>query len=395
MRILHIAPIKIPTTAGLGEGGFESSGLEPIPGLGSDGPSRSVLGLARALAGEKVGVGVLNTLPFEPRLNGSLPGVRFLPPYRGHKYSPFIPADDWLDRIEREFGRPDLVDFHDIYNFFCASLGGAMRRRGWRYIVSCRGGLSRFAQRRRFYKKVLANLLFARRFLRGASFIHALNEREADEIRRFDPSLTTRISPNGLPEEIVSQPVRVSQEGPLLFGFLGLILWEIKGIDLLLEAIRQFQYKRPDLDARFDLAGPIRFESEKKKIERAMARIPHPERVRLVGPRYEKEKSDFLHQIDIFVQPSRTEGMSVVSLEAMAHGRPCLFSQGTNMAELIDGIEGGWGYDGSAEALCQRLIEAAGTPRERLARYGQNARDYFEKNFTWDRVVKKYLEMIE
>lgn len=49
-------------------------------------------------------------------------GVRFLAPYTGRKYSFFIRSGPWLELIEREFGVPDLVNFHDVYDLFSVAL---------------------------------------------------------------------------------------------------------------------------------------------------------------------------------------------------------------------------------------------------------------------------------
>ena len=393
LKILHIGPVKISNAKS-----DANSEFEIMPGLGVDGPSRSVLGLARGLAEAGVETAVLPTKPSVIPENGESRGIRFITPYTGRKHNPFIPTGEWLERIEEKFGRPDLVNFHDVYDLFSCAMASAMHRKGWKYIVTPRGGLRKFAQKRERWKKIVANSLFFNRYLRHAELINALAPLEAEDIVAFDQKLKTVVVPNGLPKEFLSfckvlPPVEGKIPGEKVVGFLGQIFVEIKGIDRMLEAIRLLQQRGEGKNLKFVFVGPMQKVEDRQWVERLQAALPHPDRVCFVGPKYGKEKWEVLNSFDIFVLPSRTEGMPVVALEAMACGKPCLFSRGSNMAQMIEEAQGGWGCEGDPESLYQKLVAIASTPGERLKEQGHRAQNYIASHLTWDIVVKDYIKM--
>lgn len=395
MKILHVGPVKNSSAVRSDDADFEI-----LPGLGVDGPSRSILGLATGLAAAGVETAVLSTKPFQVPGNGLCRGVRFLQPYTGRKYNFFVRSDPWLERIESEFGRPDLVNFHDVYDLFSVALAAGMKKRGWKYIVTPRGGLRRFAQKRDGYKKKIANPLFFRRYLRNALFIHTLAEGEAAEVPLFDPTLKTVIVPNGLPLEFLSFcekfPKSVKKESDeLIVGFLGQIFVEIKGIDILFDAVKCLQQRGEGHNLKFILMGPILNTSDREWVGRMISDLPDPSRVVLTGPKFGREKWEVLNFFDVFVLPSRTEGMPVVALEAMAMGKPCLFSEGSNMGGVIERAAGGWRFDGTVDQLTKKLVEISKTPHHKFVELGQNARRCVKDRFTWDVVCRQYIEAVE
>ena len=102
-----------------------------------------------------------------------------------------------------------------------------------------------------------------------------------------------------------------------------------------------------------------------------------------------------LASFDVFVLPSRTEGMPIVGLEAMAFGKPCLFTTGTNMVDFINQANGGWGVEPDKNEIYKKLVEISKTPRSILNQMGNNSRNYFIDNFTSEIVSKKYLISIK
>jgi len=391
MKILHIGPVKssaLPPE--------EDSDFDVFPGLGIDGPSRSILGLANSLANHGMDIGVLPTKPFFNTEISALKKVKFLTPYTGKKYDPFINTDKWIRIIKKEFGTPDLVNFHDVYDLFSIAMSIAFKKMGWKYIVTPRGGLRKFAQKRDSWKKKIANPLFFNRYLRNAEWIHALTEQEAKETREFDDRLETRVVSNGIDREALnySQKLQNRQNEYLTIGFLGQIFVEIKGVDILLKAISKFQHAHPKDKVKFEIVGPIRTKKDGEWVDRLLRDVPAPALVNFPGTKRGKEKWQTLNNFDVFVLPSRTEGMPVVGLEAMSLAKPCIFTSGTNMSRVIEEARGGWGCETNANALFERFCEVAMQPREEFIKRGQNAKKYIQENYTWDAIVKQYAEMV-
>jgi len=394
MKILHIGPVK---NNNKNSGEFE--GLEISSGIGADGPSRSILSLIDSLSQLDISVGLLSTKEFN-RKSDTLPKkVKYLKPYIGRKYNFFINSNKWINYIEKEFGVPDIVNFHDVYDLFSISLARKMKKIGWNYFVTPRGGLREYAQKRDKPKKIIANKLFFNSYLEGASFIHALTKEEAKDIQKFNKKLNKLIIvPNGLPKNIYEKNnyfnISKKTNDKIIVGFIGQLFTEIKGVDLLLDAISLFQKNQKNI-LDFVFIGPVQKKHDQKIINSKMKNIPLKDSIFFKGPMFGGEKWNELASFDVFVLPSRTEGMPIVGLEAMAFGKPCLFTTGTNMVDFINQANGGWGVEPDKNEIYKKLVVISKTPRSILNQMGNNSRNYFIDNFTSEIVSKKYLNSIK
>ena len=108
------------------------------------------------------------------------------------------------------------------------------------------------------------------------------------------------------------------------------------------------------------------------------------------------EKKQILQQADIFMQTSRTEGMSMGLLEALSYGKPCLVTEGTNLDMLIEEYDAGWGIATNANAIAN-AFEQMIFEREKWNEKSKNAKKLVETEFAWEIVsknaIKKYKEL--
>jgi glycosyltransferase involved in cell wall biosynthesis len=96
----------------------------------------------------------------------------------------------------------------------------------------------------------------------------------------------------------------------------------------------------------------------------------------------------------VFVHPTRYEGSSLVTLEAMAHRRPAVATRAGGLPDKVrDGVNGWLVEPDDAEALAAALESAAGTPRDRLARMGAASRALVEAEFAWPTLAQKHVEL--
>lgn len=97
-----------------------------------------------------------------------------------------------------------------------------------------------------------------------------------------------------------------------------------------------------------------------------------------------------LHETDIFVLPSYSEGLSNALMEAMASGCACVASEvGGNGYLLQNGISGFLFPAGDREALRSHLKRLLDDPAKRKA-MGKAARERIEADFSWEKVGKLY-----
>ena len=111
----------------------------------------------------------------------------------------------------------------------------------------------------------------------------------------------------------------------------------------------------------------------------------------------EQEKLSLLEMSDIFVMPSvvykkSLEGFGITFIEAASYGKPSIGGIFGGEADAI--LEGKTGYlcDGNdLTALYETISKTLNN--DEYKKLGANALE-FSKNFSWEKIVKKYIELI-
>jgi glycosyltransferase involved in cell wall biosynthesis len=390
MNLLHIGKIQIRSDIR-----DSKENLEPIPGLGHDGPSRNIIGFCRGLAQCGHSVSLLLSDPIPEQSIAILSDVKVLPYWKEKAKLP----GNVVSYVCSHAGRPDLVIFHDYYYYEHVSFARSFLAEHIPYVIIPRGGLCAFAQRRKPIKKFIANILFFNRYLTHARFVIALTKNEALEIQRFNSRLKLLISSNGISESVVSFNFAgvklVNEEStdiPLVVGFLGQLDVPIKGIDLLLRAISIFQRNQKEKRLRFVFVGRPKTLHDKATMDSLIALLPEPALCAIAGPKYNKEKWLILNSFDIFVHTSRTEGMPTAVIEAMAIGKPCLVTPGTNMTNAIESSGGGWVAEQNVMSIAQKLTEISRLTRREIQEIGARNIRFVKENYLWEKVAQRFIE---
>ncbi|WP_149195509.1 glycosyltransferase family 4 protein [Luteimonas suaedae] len=162
-----------------------------------------------------------------------------------------------------------------------------------------------------------------------------------------------------------------------------------KGLDLLLPVLARFRSGR----ARFhvDLVGEGVLRSV---LEQQMRALGLQDVVRFLGAVEAKHVRELLIGVDVFLLPSRYEGMSNAALEAMEAGLPVLCTRcGGIDAVVAEGA--GWVCEPDDEASLAACFDAMlmATDDEILAR-GRLARNIVERRFRIEQVATANLELI-
>jgi glycosyltransferase involved in cell wall biosynthesis len=128
-------------------------------------------------------------------------------------------------------------------------------------------------------------------------------------------------------------------------------------------------------------------------IGKPVLEVPQDPAIVHLGFASDREKWDALAACEALVIPSRYESQSMVTLEAWWARRPVLAN---GRCEVLRGqcrrSNGGLyyaHYDEFRESL--GLLESDAALRRRL---GENGRRYFDANYTWDIVERKYLDLL-
>jgi glycosyltransferase involved in cell wall biosynthesis len=160
-------------------------------------------------------------------------------------------------------------------------------------------------------------------------------------------------------------------------------LEEQKGMDVLLEAVASLAGR--GLDFVVAVAGDG---SWRERLERTATGAGIESRVRWMGR--VPDPGPLMLAADVFVLPSRWEGLPLTLLEAMARGRAVVASSVGGIPEVVaDGENGVLVPAGDAGALASALERIIESPALRQ-KLGEGARESVERGYTWDGVVEAF-----
>jgi glycosyltransferase involved in cell wall biosynthesis len=198
----------------------------------------------------------------------------------------------------------------------------------------------------------------------------------ARDIARTMKSKVSHILPVGVNTAFFRPPAKREGSRPVVL-FAGTLI-ERKGPQHLIEAAGRF----PNAVFRIVGAGRQGFEQTlQQQISQKGVK-----NVSLEGPRTQPEMLEIMQTSDIFLLPSRLEGIPKVTLEAAATGLPCIVFRDYETPSVVDNVTGF--QVGSLTEMMDalgKLIE----DRSLRERMGTAARLHMEK-FDWDVISRQW-----
>ena len=136
---------------------------------------------------------------------------------------------------------------------------------------------------------------------------------------------------------------------------------------------------------------------ERKNLEKLNKELGLEKNVELIFETSEKEKISLLKEADVFVMPSviykkSVEGFGIAFIEAATYGKPSIGGiYGGESDAIISGKTGYLCNGNDLNAIYETLLKILSNYHYKTL--GSNAYE-FSKNFTWDKIVKKYINLI-
>lgn len=188
-------------------------------------------------------------------------------------------------------------------------------------------------------------------------------------------------------------------DGDIVFVFLGTVC-NRKGFDLLAKAFGELAKEYANW--HLWVIGPCTRQHSQSVDESELQEITAPlepviERVSFLGRIDDRAAvSEFLSAADLFVFPTRKEGMPISPLEAMSAGLPQIITRIPGVTDLAN-VDGETGYyirrddlDGLKSAM-RRL----GTDEPLRQRMGKNAAEVIRNSFGWERHLQQWMQVYE
>jgi oligosaccharide repeat unit polymerase len=207
-----------------------------------------------------------------------------------------------------------------------------------------------------------------RRQCRGAAAAAYVTERALQ--RRYPPgpgAFSTHYSSVELPDEAFAMQPRsgVAAGRPWELVTVGAMTDRLKGQDAAIEAVDRC--RRDGVEVNLTVIGEGRY---RERLEAQAAAMGLGGRVRFAGRLATPELREALDHADLFVLPSRAEGLPRALLEAMARGLPAIASSIGGIPELLASED--LVRPGDAEDLGARLREVLSSPSRMAAMSARN-----------------------
>lgn len=119
-------------------------------------------------------------------------------------------------------------------------------------------------------------------------------------------------------------------EKKLIIGTLGVIDVKYKGQSTVIRAIKKM--RKLGYDIEYQIVGP----GDKSYLENCAKKLGVLDSIVFTGAMGHDKIFEWLDTVDIYIQPSLTEGMPRALIEAMSRGCPCVASNAGGMPELLE-----------------------------------------------------------
>jgi glycosyltransferase involved in cell wall biosynthesis len=253
------------------------------------------------------------------------------------------------------------------------------------YVISLRGGdVPGFRPYDfHFYHKLIAP--FLRIIWKNASAVVANSNGLRQLAVMFDPGFEIPIIPNGVDLDL-HKTMEHDWSLPRLLS-VGRIVHQ-KGLDLAMHALGGLK----DLDWEWRIAGDG---PELQALQSLAEELGIQDRVLFLGWQSRQQITDGYQQANVFLFPSRHEGMPNAMLEAMASGLPVVATCIAGNEELV--VDGETGYlvpPEDIEAL-QNALKKLLNDASLRQKMGLASRRRAEETYSWESTAKQYALLLE
>jgi glycosyltransferase involved in cell wall biosynthesis len=253
-------------------------------------------------------------------------------------------------------------------------------------VVSPHGGFDPVSLKRSFFRKQIYSGLYEKSMVRRAATTVALTDVEAEQVRAYAGDVVTAVVPNGVaarPAGAGGMSFRDRVGVPAdarLAVFVGRLDVRHKGLDRLVGATAAAP------TWRFVFVGPDH-RGGHRHLQQMAADLGTSARLYLVGQLEPAAVTDAYAAADLFVLPSRWEGLPMSLLEALAQGIPSLVTP--EVDRLVPVSHSGAGWVSAPSELGATLETVATLSTAEWSRAADAARR-LARSYDWDDVAAAY-----
>ena len=298
-------------------------------------------------------------------------------------FSPRLARRLWL---EARWAEVVLIHFH--YQFASLIAGWVCRMRRKPYVIFSHGTLNKYGVKARSrIKKLIYLYLLERKNFRRALFTAYHSQEELEVSYCFGRYC---LVPNGIDANIFKELPGANYfreqypglKNAMVFLFLGRLA-PGKGLDLLLPAFKRFSAEFGETHLVLAGGNDLDYETEVWEMLRNLG-LSH--RVTLTGLITGRDKLGALQDADVFVMPSRSEGVSIATLEAMYMAVPVIVTDRVGISPEVEKHRCGLVVPYDEDSLAAALQQIAAAPDRR--EMGQRGRQLVASRYTTDTTAR-------
>lgn len=280
---------------------------------------------------------------------------------------------------------PDCIIFHGLFFKEYIWIAKYLRNIGKKYYIEPHGSFNyKVKEKNRIKKEIAYNLVFSG-FIRDAYGFVFLSENE--QKNSMFSSKHDVIIPNGISKEKIFNGNKKIGKKVKIF-YLGNIDFYYKGLDILLESLHKIDVKEQNFE--LNIYGP----GTDQDIARLVMEISQFKyiSVKFLGPQYNEDKEEILRNSNIMILTSRSEGFPMSVLEALAFGNPCIVTRGTNVMDLIENNQLGWGTE--PENIGETIENAVSDYNNNFENYTKITRTFIQDTFLWEKIAVDSIKVL-
>lgn len=317
--------------------------------------------------------------------NNTIP--RHHPTYDYHLYKksriPFLPNREAADFLLKESDEDSVFHFHSVYIPWFYLLIRLLKRHGRHHIIFSPHGAYSTDNMSGIAKKLYFRFVESK-IMQESETVHILGERTERNIFVTENAKNIVCIPNGVD---IHQVPQLTGSYTDTIGALCRLVCHQKGLDLLIPAFAE--YKRRGGRYKLKIAGQGKDEALLRKMIREEGM---EDSVSLVGPVFENDKWQFLHNCVAHISPSRYEGIPMACLEASYMGCVHLTTQTTNLGSFVRQYHAGLVIDyPTVPAITQQLLEFDKLPQEEIERMRTGAHQLVTQELNWEHINKRFV----
>jgi len=328
--------------------------------------------------------------PEHERMNG-VEVYRFPIKLRFMKYF-YTPA------MKKKFSDFDIVHAHSCRSYQTETAFKTAKAQGRPFVISTHGsllGYDHFLKGLAKLPYIAYDIIGGKRMIKNADAVIVNSKEEyQDAINYGIQKEKLHLIPVGIDIEEYN-PLKKDSE-TLKILFVGRISRN-RNVEPIIKAAGILKKRKTRHKFRFVIVGGEEKSSETSKtgyldeLKELAKKIGVADIVDFTGPKYDLKLREQYRTADIFVYTSLSENFGQTMLEAGAAGLPMICTKVGIAPEIITDNENGFLVKGEPEEIANRITELF--DKKKRERFGALTREKVRKNFNWDEIINKYLDI--